>query len=656
MAIIDKGKIEIGTTINPITREIEAIEYISDCKSEISGNCLMDELPDGHILLNKVATGCGFTTWVLANSFNTILVSPRVGLINNKMEQTGNCFYYNRERDKKGKEKKTLEDLYLEFSDYRLKCQLSNRPLKLLVTYDSFCHFCDMLEIKFQIDISRDFRVVIDEAHCLIKDVKMKEYNNKNVLSVFISRLFSYRNLLFVSATPIEKYLSQIDEFKSQYVYFYTLKWASLDEYTFLKENCTGTPDAFARIFNVYSQTLDSSGKHCFDRKDLGNGNANFSYEAVIFLNNIKDICSIIKKYCITNTWINIDDVSVICSPSSENEKMLEKVHRKLKVTTRIPKQGEKHPIWTFVSRTCYEGVDFYSNNASTFVVANYNVSSLSMDVASDLPQICGRNRKSAHNPFRTTIHIFYTNRRDKVDPQQIADYRQEKLKESQKQIAIFESAPDDCKDSALANINTVIDDDPNKLYLSTINGIPEINDLLMIEEDYNIDILQNHQSWFSPSKQINSQHSPIALKLKKDLLSVNSRKPKEERIKIAYCYFSQYPQNASEFFDVMYLTGNSSIAIFFNTLPLERIQANGFDASRLEKEVAFARKQIDICAIVKSNFETGKTYSNKEVKDKLQRIYDELGLDKRAKASELQNYISCTQGNIGSNKAIRIL
>lgn len=659
MAIIDKGTIDIGTTYNPTTGINDAIEYISDWKDETSGNCMMDKLPDGRILINKIATGCGFTTWILNNPYNSILVSPRVFLIKNKIEQDNTnyrYFYFNRERDKKGNELRTLEDLRNEFILYRYMCQMNNIPMKVLVTYDSFCRLADMMEINIGVDINRDFKIYIDETHCLIKDVKLKEYNNKNVLSVLISRLFKYNNLVFVSATPIEKYLFGIEEFRNNQIDFYTLKWASLDEFTLIKENCTGTQDAFAKIFKVYIQCIDPNGKHYFDCKPLGGGRTNFSYEAVIFLNNIKDICGLIKKYCVSNQLINIDDVAVICSPSSENEKALAKVHKKLKITTNIPKLGQKHPTWLFVSRSCYEGVDFYSNNASTFVVANYNVSSLSMDVSSDLPQICGRNRKIANNPFRTIIHIFYTNRRDAIDPQQIQDYRNDKLCESNRQIQIYNYAPKDCKDSALANINIVIDRDPNQYYLSTVNGIPEINNLLMIEEDYNIDILLNHQTWFTPSKRINPGHSQEAQNLQQDLLNVNSSKVTQTKIKIVYDYFINYPLLQDQFYDVMYRTGNSHIAIFFNGVPLERIKANGYDSSKLEKELSYKIKQTDISSLVKSKFETGKTYSNKEVKQKLQEAYDELGLDKTAKATELRNYLDCEVGNIGDRKGIRIL
>jgi hypothetical protein len=63
---------------------------------------------------------------------------------------------------------------------------------------------------------------------------------------------------------------------------------------------------------------------------------------------------------------------------------------------------------------TAFEGVDFYSLSASTYVIANYNVSSLSLDIASDIPQIIGRQRRK-DNPFRNTVHLFYKDNKQQL-------------------------------------------------------------------------------------------------------------------------------------------------------------------------------------------------------------------------------------------------
>ena len=55
------------------------IKYISDWQDFY--------LPQGHIIVNKIVTGCGFTEYCLNNNIPTILCSPRKVLLENKYEQ-----------------------------------------------------------------------------------------------------------------------------------------------------------------------------------------------------------------------------------------------------------------------------------------------------------------------------------------------------------------------------------------------------------------------------------------------------------------------------------------------------------------------------------------------------------------------------------------
>jgi hypothetical protein len=55
------------------------IKYISDWKDFY--------LPQGHIIVNKIVTGCGFTEHYLRNDIPVILCSPRKALLENKHKQ-----------------------------------------------------------------------------------------------------------------------------------------------------------------------------------------------------------------------------------------------------------------------------------------------------------------------------------------------------------------------------------------------------------------------------------------------------------------------------------------------------------------------------------------------------------------------------------------
>ena len=57
--------------------------------------------------------------------------------------------------------------------------------------------------------------------------------------------------------------------------------------------------------------------------------------------------------------------------------------------------------------KASFEGVDFYSTNASTYIFIDGGKEWLSLDVAIDLSQILGRQRLDS-NPFRHDATLYY--------------------------------------------------------------------------------------------------------------------------------------------------------------------------------------------------------------------------------------------------------
>ena len=626
------------------------IEYINAWRDNNGQYCIDQYVSSGRIILNKKVTGCGFTTYCMYNDHDVILVAPRLRLIQDKLEQANKnsqeCYYFNREKDGKGNQLKSIYDLQNEFQNYLMHRNFHRNPLKILVTYDSFCKLAEMLENDFGFNISNDFCIAIDESHSLIKDVKLKEFYNKGVLSQFIARLFNYDNLLFISATPIVQYIGCIPEFQNNSVDYYELAWNNVTQVYQKPYRCKNALDAFNQIYRYYSKYGYFDARY--------NMNA-YSTEAVIFLNSVKDIGSILKKYIARNALINPTDVTIICADNKENLSDLRKIDKRLSIVKSIPKYGDPHTTWTFVTRTAFEGVDFYSPCASTFVIANYHVTSLSIDIASDIPQIVGRQRRK-ENLFRDTIHIYYVNNTNVVDDSAFQNYQTEKMQESQKQIRIWQSSPQDAKDTALNNLITVLEKDPNGLYLTTTKGYPEINQLIVVSEEYCRDILKNQLIWFViMSNSTGAVYCMEVQQLKNDLATVSGYTVTETRIRIVADYFQNYPSLENEIFEMLRNEGYNDIGYFFSNLTLDRIKANGYNTGKMNAEIAFKNQTTDIKSIVAATFVKGQVYSKQEVKGILQGIYDRLGLKKTAKATDLSNYIVWKDAKKDGLKAIRI-
>ena len=94
-------------------------------------------------------------------------------------------------------------------------------------------------------------------------------------------------------------------------------------------------------------------------------------------------------------------------------------------------------------------------------------------------------------------MHLFYKDNKQQLYDNEFNASQAEKMQESQRQIEIWQSAPNHCKESALNNIITYIKQYPDDLYVSTTSGEPEINKLLIVSERYCYDVIKNHHQWF---------------------------------------------------------------------------------------------------------------------------------------------------------------
>ena len=643
-------------TINP------GVEYLSEVYNQSTGESLINWLlMQGRVLLNKSSPGCGFTSGCLENGDNIILTAPRILVLQNKLEQYNMAsernpnaeellFYFDREKD--------LDTLTLRLWGYLQDSDMASRPYKLLVTYDSFNTLIDILESDpFHFNISEQFRIVVDESHCVITDIKVKQYGNKNILSRFLSRVFRYDSVLFVSATPIENYLQRLPQFKQNDVAYVELNWFGREEPVPKTYRCSNPSDAFKRIYEAYEKQVDPWGNHYFDVIYNNDGTCSFSYEAVIFLNSVGDIGNTLKTYFKKPySLLSIDNVSVICANTSDNRADLKIIDPAIKITTSVPKKGDLHPTWTFCTRTCFIGADFYSPSASTFAIVNYNIESLSLDIACDIPQIIGRQRLK-DNPFRNRIHIFYTKNFHVMDDVAFAVFQNEKMVESLTQISKWRNLPEvdtdgfRLKDSELKDLERKIQDHPDWYYITTQNGFPEIDDFLMTDEQYNRDIAKNQIKWFVLSGQGNTQggYSLPVKTLKDELLQIPDA---EGKLRRTYDYAKNYPMVREELNLMLWTEGYNRVAYYINNLPLDRLNACGFNTTKMDQEIKAIQQGPHIEPMIYTRFQVDQIFTREEIKKDLGEIYTAVGLKKTPKATDLEDYFKCIECKKGGQRA----
>ena len=151
----------------------------------------LEDLPH-NCIFNKVVTGCGGTTVVLKNTEDYIIAVPTTELIINKTGRTdaglSTLCFDDREQLVYGLFGKYTANIRKE-----LVCYLqTSGTKKIICTYDKLPMLIGLLRPK-------NFRLLIDEYHCLLKAYSYRQKAIDGVLENFRQ----FKSFCFMSATPI---------------------------------------------------------------------------------------------------------------------------------------------------------------------------------------------------------------------------------------------------------------------------------------------------------------------------------------------------------------------------------------------------------------------------------------------------------------------
>ena len=630
------------------------IRYISEWS-----NFKLDLLCDGPYIINKQIPGCGFTEYCLTSPENVIICSPRKILLENKESQhLGEVFYAKNENDsdivvdksigKPSKKNKlpyqvftNINDTNFEVLDFfkQLEIRLIDyctqrtnlgKPIKILVTYDSFKYIKRILMSR-STNLFNLFYTVVDEFQSIFIDSKFKA----DIEFGFIKELRGLKKVCFVSATPmIDGYLRRIDIFKN--LPYFELDWVSEDPSRVMK------PELKIRK----TKSIHSEMKRIIEEYKSGNysvlanpltGEIVQSREAVFYVNSVNDILGIIKK-----AGLLPGEVNILCSNNPTNiSKLKNKLGKGFQIGS-VPLRGEPHKMFTFCTRTVYLGADFYSTCARTFILSDANIDSLSVDISLDLPQILGRQRL-LENPWKNHAEFYFKTLGESgsFTKEDFDNYIFEKDRLTNGFIESFFKMSKDGKDAALLMCcRNIIDYNYISDYVSVsyINGeyLPVRNELVKIAEQRAFDVQQiDYKDRFTV-------FSVIRGNFKVDKLSQYIEKLRDTRVlftnRLRYLCETQdltddekklVASQASEFFDK-----------YYNILGPVRCKALGYDPYLLKKEIQDLQISTDtIFSEISKFFQVGKKYTNKEAKETIREIFNRLGYSKSPKASILNDY-----------------
>lgn len=550
--------------------------YYTEFASETDMTCI----PAGYI--NKTVCGCGLTSLAIEKEANnTVIAVPTITLVNNKVSQ------YPNERMTYELLGVTGETTEREISDYISKCTVDKVPYKIMVTYDS---------IKKVELLLNDSHFIIDESDCLLKYAKMKAQSKKgdiDVINYLLDVAEQYKDTVsFISATPVPiEYFGRDWMLEMDYV---VLNWRKV----------ANVRPILLQRSRVKQALIEEILKPLIENGTATVGDKTFS-KVIVFFNSVTGIKDVIKK-------VKLDpaECGIICSNSVRNDYILSDGSKldRIEDFSNLPK-------FTFVTSTGFNGCDIYDAEAMNVVISDVKKDWQLLDINTDLVQAVSRQRMKTNPNYEKYVFIYnYMPSKEDLSL---------KAKETEKIIT------DGCEDLCIKKANN---DTKYSSMLTLLLDSPLFNAYTNIYEGcYITNTLAINADKYFIEETINKyQFGDFVM-----TTDIIVEKPvyKEE-----YSYTTMYEKY------VDFLAGDYEFTEKEkNTEAYELLDKYYKQYGKVEKHSKYAKDRLEAEGSFKSvgmavikYFNKGSRYTNKEVKAKLQAAYDEIGLKRKAKATDV--------------------
>ena len=560
------------------------------------------ELPRG--IVNKGITGCGATTLAIEDEHKTIICSPRINLIKNKCQQ----------------HKGTLA-VYGDVRNGEIEDYLRNSPKpKLLATYDSVPRLNALIKDR------SDWRVVVDEYQYLLIDSSFKSETEIALLET----LKGFPYVTYISATPIaDRYMLQMDWFKD--MPYTVLEWDNVEKRVVKRVQSKSPINNAIEIIRNYQKGIYPSV--------LVNGEKIESKECVIFLNSVTNIANIIKQ-----TGLQSDEVNIIVAFNEENNLLIKKLGGDFGIGS-IPLKGEQHKKFTFCTSTAFAGCDFYSTCASTFVISDNKKAYTSIDIATELAQIAGRQRLEC-NPFRNRTTFIYNVDVGESKEDSYKAILEKKLQDSNEYAKLNNSLTGKNREFAIKGIQTCQKLNKYSEHYVCYNEATDrffVNSMAYLNDCFSYDVQkENYLDGITVRKQLedsgfNVNGNDVHSDYEEQLECIIKKESFADRMK-RYC---EYRKNKEVcmfvLVDEVMERQNEDLKLYYDSLGYERIKALGYKELNLKNEMMNKQATYHLYKEFRTIFPVGTRMLTDSIKLKMEEVYARYGIRQKGVASHLE-------------------
>ena len=353
-----------------------------------------------------------------------------------------------------------------------------------------------------------------------------------------------------------------------------------------------------------------------------------------IFVNSVEFIAKVIDLAKLTP-----DKVKVVCSTSGENS---ENNQRKLGKDYPIGQPSDPVRKINFYTSTCFEGCDLYDKNGVTFIVSDGNKSHTLLDISTLFTQICGRLRDSKYKG--EIIHVYSTTKYSRdVTLDEFVAATKKTLQEAVQYADEINSLSDTAREKTLSKIKYI-----NEQYVRI-----EDNRLVVDKNFANMDIVNFkicrhiYRTYVNLTNELQRNGYTITRHTFSEIMEkienkTNARVTFKElfdeyhRLKTTRPFFSL--DNHEELCTRIALK-YPLVRQAYDELGTAKVQALKYHVGNIRRKLT---KQVrlpseyKIVKMIDTVFPKQMFISKSKAKSELQRIYDDLGIQKTAKAADL--------------------
>lgn len=570
-------------------------QYLSD---------VMHEIPTNSILSKRIP-GCGATTLELNTNHNSIIIVPNVPVINSKCQKDENNIILG------VYEAVTIDDIAEYLREHNI--------YKIMTTPESFPKVKNACE-RCGLNIYRDFFLLDDECHQLVKDVDYREDIVKPM-----DDFFKFERKALVSATPIG---FSDPRFKS----FSTINIST--DYDYRQK---------IQVIHTYS-IAKTVREYLESHKDN---------KVCIFFNSVDGIYSLMSQLEILN------NATVYCAPKSRFK--LKSEHDFTNAYDVWSADTMKQ--YNFFTGRFYTAFDLEleQEKPDLLMITDPHLSPYTMlDVDTDCIQICGRFR----NGISSATHIYRTDEEIVAKTRDELEWEISAHEYAYNTIQTFYNSADSRESrfafgEALETLpfRKYLYPDLTKNWFAIDNAINE----KLVESRYKyrgqVKLWYNDCHFFIPTfedKPYNKHDEELKI-----IKVARSTKDKRRRmVQLLSELEDPDSEYAMDFINEIRKI-DPTIVDAFELLGRERIEELDYSDKRIKEEIILKqRKGNKVVRLIKNSFTVGRAYTNDYITKELTRIFDMVHIhpEKPIKGSMIKDYFQTVDWRSNKSRGYRLV